>query len=179
MPDCHPKDRTRITPEVDMTRLKPTRVAGLILLALGLLAGWQVSIIPAPPAYAEVGPHLVPGVTVALLSLLAIAYLLADWQTGQIDMIDDPEEAPNPGANKRLQWYGIGLIALMVLIPITGLGAAGAFAFVGIAKAFDSKRTTIDFLIGAIFTTVVDDFRAWPRCPARPPGERLLADGKF
>ena len=35
------------------------------------------------------------------------------------------------------------------------LGAAGAFAFVGIAKAFDSKRTTIDFLIGAIFTTVV------------------------
>ena len=155
MPDCHPKDRTRMTPEVNMTRLKPTRVAGLILLALGLLAGWQVSIIPAPPAYAEVGPHLVPGVTVALLSLLAIAYLLADWQTGQVDMIDDPEETPNPGANKRLQWYGIGLAALMVLIPITGLGAAGAFAFVGIAKAFDSKRTIIDFLIGAIFTTVV------------------------
>jgi hypothetical protein len=35
------------------------------------------------------------------------------------------------------------------------LGPAGAFAFAGIAKAFDSKRTGADFVIGVIFTTLV------------------------
>ncbi|NBP37380.1 MAG: tripartite tricarboxylate transporter TctB family protein, partial [Betaproteobacteria bacterium] len=53
-----------------MMNLRPTRIAGLILLALSLLAGWQVSLIPSPPVYAEVGPHLVPGVAVLMLGLL-------------------------------------------------------------------------------------------------------------
>jgi putative tricarboxylic transport membrane protein len=119
------------------------------------LAGWQVSLIPSPPVYAEVGPHLVPGVTVCLLGLLAMAYLIADHQHKQSDALDDPDEQPYVGAGKRLQWYGLGLIALMVLIPVAGLGPAGAFAFAGIAKAFDSKRTGADFVIGVIFTTLV------------------------
>ncbi|NBP38485.1 MAG: tripartite tricarboxylate transporter TctB family protein, partial [Betaproteobacteria bacterium] len=62
---------------------------------------------------------------------------------------------PNKGAGKRLQWYGLGLVALIVLIPVTGLGPAGAFAFAGIAKAFDSTKTWADLVIGIIFTTLV------------------------
>ncbi|MBU6286413.1 MAG: tripartite tricarboxylate transporter TctB family protein [Betaproteobacteria bacterium] len=138
-----------------MMNLRPTRIAGLILLALSLLAGWQVSLIPSPPVYAEVGPHLVPGVTVLMLGLLALAYLFADHRHQQADALNDPDEQPNKGAGKRLQWYGLGLVALIVLIPVTGLGPAGAFAFAGIAKAFDSTKTWADLVIGIIFTTLV------------------------
>ncbi|NDA20778.1 MAG: hypothetical protein EBZ09_06980, partial [Betaproteobacteria bacterium] len=109
-----------------MRRFKATRLAGLILLALSLVAGWQVTVIPSPPVYAEVGPHLVPGVSAVFLTLLALAYLLADRQGLSVDASDDPDERPHEGANKRLLWYGLGLLALIVLIPIAGLGPAGA-----------------------------------------------------
>lgn len=137
-----------------MRRFKATRLAGLILLALSLVAGWQVTVIPSPPVYAEVGPHLVPGVSAVFLTLLALAYLLADRQGLSVDASDDPDERPHEGANKRLLWYGLGLLALIVLIPIAGLGPACAFAFAGIAKAFDSRRTAADLAMGAVFTTL-------------------------
>ncbi|NBQ81348.1 MAG: hypothetical protein EBU09_05325 [Betaproteobacteria bacterium] len=85
-----------------MRRFKATRLAGLILLALSLVAGWQVTVIPSPPVYAEVGPHLVPGVSAVFLTLLALAYLLADRQGLSVDASDDPDERPHEGANKRL-----------------------------------------------------------------------------
>jgi len=135
--------------------VKPTRLAAWVLIGLGFVAIWQVSVIPAPPVYAEVGPRWAPAASAGLLTVLAIAYLLADRQGLNVDTLHDPEEGPLEGSGQRLKWFALGLIALIVLIPITGLGLAGALAFAGIAKAFGSERLQADLVIGAGFTALV------------------------
>lgn len=135
--------------------MKPTRLAAWILIGLGLLAAWQVSLIPAPPVYAELGPRFAPAVSAALLTALALAYWFADRKALNVDTLQDPEEGPLEGAASRIQWYALGLASLIILIPIAGLGPAGAVAFAGIARSFGSQRSLVDLAVGAAFTGLV------------------------
>jgi len=135
--------------------MRPTRLAGYALLAFALLAAWQVSVIPMPPVYAEVGPHPVPAFVAGGLLVLALGYLLADAKRPAPDAAQDPEEHALAGARARLGWFAAGLLGFGVLLPGLGLGPAGGLAFAAIARAFDSQRPLADLAMGSFFTALI------------------------
>lgn len=135
--------------------MRPSRLLGKLLLAFGLLAAWQVSVIPTPPVYAEVGPHPVPAFLAGLLILLALAFLLADAKQPAPDAALDPEESALAGASGRMVWFASGLAGFGLLLSTLGLGPAGAFAFAAIARSFASQRTLGDLALGGGFTALI------------------------
>lgn len=135
--------------------MRPTRLVGQLLLVFAVLSAWQVSVIPMPPVYAEVGPHPIPAAVSGLLLVLALGYLLADARTLAPDAAHDPEESALPDAGHRIGWFAAGLFAFCLLLPAAGLGPAGTLAFAAIARAFASRRPLSDLALGCAFTVVV------------------------
>jgi putative tricarboxylic transport membrane protein len=130
---------------------RPDLLAGLSVLALGLLALWQAVAIPASPIYAQVGPKLVPYLIAAgLLALgagLVVAALRGGWSA------DLPEVAEAPPANRRaLALMAAGLLANLVLIGPLGFVPAATVQYVLVCAAFGSRRPLRDLAIGLAVT---------------------------
>jgi len=120
------------------------------LLAVAAVAGWQLLLMPEPPAHAEVGPRAMPGALVVVLGALAIAYLLGALRGRQVDLLDDPAGSPLPGAGRRVALLALGLAAILVLTPAAGIGTACMLAFVLVARAFGSRRILRDLIAGLV-----------------------------
>jgi putative tricarboxylic transport membrane protein len=118
------------------------------LIAVAAIAAWQVSVIPAPPAFTTVGPSVMPSALVVVLALIAVLYLVQSVRGASPDVLHDPEEGPLPGRRGRTAWLAGGLAALLLLIPTAGIGVAGIVSFLLIARAFDSRRLLRDLLVG-------------------------------
>lgn len=142
-----------------MTRAARSRrgaiVTALALLAIVLVAAWQVWVIPQPAGFAEVGPVAMPAVLVLLLAIAALVYLRQAWRGEAVDVLDDPDEAPLAGGRGRVAWIVAGLAAMMLFTPFFGVGVACVLAFVLVARAFDSRRWLRDLVVGLIFVFVV------------------------
>jgi putative tricarboxylic transport membrane protein len=126
------------------------------LIAVVAVAAWQVVVIPTPPAFTSVGPSVMPAAVVAVLGLLAIAYLVASLRGRSPDVLHDPEEGPLPGRVRRTAWLALGLAAMLFLTPLAGVGFAGVVSFVLIARAFESVRWLRDLLVA-----VATSFSLW------------------
>ena len=129
-------------------------MAGL-LLACVALAAWQVGSIPEASFAVGAGPRAMPAALVALLGALALAY---GWQAlrGRCeDARNDPEQTPLPGAAVRLAAIVAGLAAMLLVIPLAGIGPACMAAFVLVARAFGSRRLLRDLLVGGAFVFVL------------------------
>lgn len=130
----------------------PGRRRGAIAFALALgalvaVAAWQVTVIPAPPAFTSVGPSVMPATVVIVLAVLVLGYLVQSLRGGSPDMLHDETEGPLPGRARRLGWLLLGLAAMLTLTPFAGIGAAGIVSFVLIARAFDSRRWLRDLIV--------------------------------
>jgi putative tricarboxylic transport membrane protein len=129
------------------------RRRGAIMFAVALIvavaiAAWQVSVIPAPPAFTTVGPGVMPTAVVVVLGLIVLLYLVQSLRGASPDVLHDTEEGPLPGRIGRTAWLAGGLAALLLLIPTMGIGIAGIASFMLIARAFDSRRPVRDVVVG-------------------------------
>jgi putative tricarboxylic transport membrane protein len=128
----------------------------LALLAVVGIAAWQVVLIPVPPSFTAVGPTVMPAAVVAVLALLALAYLVQGLRGRSPDKLHDETEGPLPGRLRRAGWLTLGLLSILLLTPYAGIGAAGVAAFVLVARAFDSNRWLRDLLIA-----IATSFSLW------------------
>ncbi len=128
--------------------MTPLRVA-VLLLALGLVAAWQASVIPESLMQMTVGPQLVPAVVAGALLVLAVAYGLSAWRGQQADESLEPEHSPLPGANRRLAFLLGGGVAFMALVAPLGFIIPGTLCGLGVARAFDAPLSLRSGLICA------------------------------
>lgn len=121
--------------------------------AVALLAA--VAQIPRPVLDDGLGPRMLPALTAGFLLVLAMGFTQAAWQGRVPDAANNPEEAPDPGGLRRVAWLVAGLALLFGLLAYTGVGPAGAFAFVFFSRAFGSQSLPRALLIGTCLTLVI------------------------
>ena len=108
------------------------------LLALGLVAAWQVTIIPESPIQMPVGPVLTPGVVAGLLLLLGVLYGISAWRGRQVDAVEGDDGQPLPGANQRMLVLLAGGAAFIALVVPLGFVIPATLCGMGVARAFDA-----------------------------------------
>lgn len=131
-----------------MSAWGPARVGDLavggILAALGLFIGVETILtIPAGPSYAAVGPRAFPGLIGA--GLVGIGALLASRAVRQAGTAED---------DSRYDWSAVlwivaTLASQIVLLAWVGWVPAATLVFVGVARAFGSRKWWRDALLGA------------------------------
>ena len=117
--------------------MTPLRVA-CCLLVLGLVAAWQVTVIPESPIQMPVGPVLTPAVVAGLLVFLGVLYGFSAWRGRQVDAIEGDDGQPLPGANQRMLTLLMGGVAFMALVVPLGFVIPATLCGMGIARAFDA-----------------------------------------
>jgi len=117
--------------------MTPLRVA-YCLLALGLVAAWQVTIIPESPIQMPVGPVLTPGVVAGLTLLLGVLYGISAWRGRQVDAVEGDDGQPLPGANQRMLVLLAGGAAFIALVVPLGFVIPATLCGMGVARAFDA-----------------------------------------
>lgn len=117
--------------------MTPLRVA-YCLLALGLVAAWQVTVIPESPIQMPVGPVLTPGVVAGLLLLLGVLYGISAWRGRQVDAVEGDDGQPLPGANQRMLVLLAGGAAFIALVVPLGFVIPATLCGMGVARAFDA-----------------------------------------
>ncbi|EYC50242.1 hypothetical protein AZ34_03560 [Hylemonella gracilis str. Niagara R] len=118
-------------------RFTPGRLA-LLLVALAVVAAWQVTVIPESMIQMAVGPVLVPGVVVAMLVVLALAYGWSAWRGRQVDDAQIEDHEPLPGGDRRLLFLLGGGVLFMALVQPLGFIIPAALCGMGVARAFDA-----------------------------------------
>jgi hypothetical protein len=126
--------------------MTPLRVSAL-LVALCLVAAWQVTVIPESLMQMTVGPVFAPAAIVIVLSVVSLAYGWSAWRGHQVDESTQPGQEPLPGANTRMLWllgggagFIAGVIPLGFVLPATVCGMC-------IARAFDAPLAPKSALI--------------------------------
>jgi putative tricarboxylic transport membrane protein len=127
---------------------KPVRagiVIGLLLLLFAAVIFWQITRIPSEPAYARIGPALIPlllGFMVLALSAAVLAQsALGRWQS------DAP---PASFQSAPLLWLAAGLLINLLVIAQVGFILASTALFLCTARGFGSRRPVRDALFGFV-----------------------------
>jgi hypothetical protein len=110
----------------------------VLLVGLAAAAAWQVTVIPESMIQMAVGPVLVPGVVVAMLAVLALAYGWSAWRGRQVDDAQIEDHEPLPGGDRRLLFLLGGGVLFMALVQPLGFILPAALCGMGVARAFDA-----------------------------------------
>lgn len=121
---------------------------GLGVCVLALVVGWQTTLIPDNAVYAKVGPKVIPWLATGLLGVLGVALTLQGWRGGW--------EHEDAGA---LDYASLGLMVLglvlnVALIDVSGFIIASTVLFALTARAFGSRRSLRDAVIGFALATI-------------------------
>jgi len=112
--------------------------AALFVVALGVVAAWQATVIPTSPIYAQVGPKAVPYLIAAGLLLLGVALTIVALRGGWSRDIEELQDAP-PANLRALGLLLAGLLANLALIGPFGFTVAATAQFALVAAAFGSR----------------------------------------
>jgi len=133
--------------------MTPFRVA-LGLLAVCLVAAWQVAVIPESAIQMTVGPVLMPGLLVGALALSAVCYALSAARGREPDESHEPDQTPLPGARARFAYLLGGGVVFMALVGPLGFVVPAALCGMAVARAFDAPLGAKSLLIcGGIAAT--------------------------
>ena len=132
----------------------PDLAVGLFVLALGGLALWQASAIPASPIYAQVGPKAVPYAVAAGLLALGAGLTVSALRGGWSWTLEEVQAAP-PANWRALGLLLAGLAANLVLIGPFGFSVAATAQFVLTAAAFGSRRLLRDLVLALVLSLLV------------------------
>jgi putative tricarboxylic transport membrane protein len=113
------------------------------IVFLGLIAGWQTTLIPQS-AYAAVGPRAFAWATSAMLVGMGLLLIKDAVSGGWSHESDEFGEVDWRGGF----WLIAGLIINVALIETLGFILTSTLLFICTAKAFGSGRLTRDALIG-------------------------------
>jgi putative tricarboxylic transport membrane protein len=130
---------------------KPESLLALGVIALGILALYESTLIPVSPMYAQVGPTAVAYVASLLLVGLGIGLLVESLRGS---WISPPEETEIQLDLRALAWMLLGLVLNIGLIGPLGFIPASTLLFACTARAFGSRRPVRDALIGLAFAAI-------------------------
>jgi putative tricarboxylic transport membrane protein len=126
-------------------------------VGFGLLVIWQTTQIRLTPAYALVGPRVIPYIVGAGLTLVGI-WLAVEALRGGTAVVSAESEDADP--TLPTDWRTVGLLALallayLLLLERAGFIIASVVLFVAAALAMGSRRLIRDIAIGVILATVL------------------------
>jgi putative tricarboxylic transport membrane protein len=122
---------------------------GVGVIALSGVLAWQVTQIPPSPLYAAVGPSVFPWIAVGMLAVLGVVLTFQAWTGGWAD--DEPHDPLDPVG---LAWFAGGAILNILLIERIGFILSSTILFICTARAFDSRRTLRDAIVGFLLALV-------------------------
>lgn len=125
-------------------------IVALSTILLGLVVGWQTSLIPTSPLYAQVGPKLAPSLAALGLVGLGLALMASAVRGGW----QPEEEKETPPDRLALAWVFAGLGLNVILIGPAGFTIASIVLFICVARGFGSRALVRDAAIGATFALV-------------------------
>ena len=136
-----------------MTEPTPSRPwwLGIAVVLMGAVCLYASSSLPATAQYAAIGPGLF--VTIAGLGLVVLGtLLLIQIARGEKFEPQDTENAlGNQPMDKRAFFTALAATMVPALtIEILGLPLTAMLSFLLVARAFGSKRTVLDLIIGFI-----------------------------
>jgi len=130
---------------------------GLGVVVLGGLMVWQTTLIRLTPAYAKVGPRVIPfivsGGLIVFGLFLAGAALTGRSTAGSADSEDVDLSLPTDWRTVGL--LTLALVAYLILIEPVGFIIASAVLFAGAAFAMGSRRVARDIAVGVILATIL------------------------
>lgn len=122
------------------------------LLALGIAMAAGTYLLPNTTGYAQVGPRLFPGLIAGGLILISLLLLGQALFTGFRNAPDRAGKRFDWGA---FAWLSAGVAAQMALIAHLGFILTSTLLFFTVARAFGSRRTPRDVLLGLVLATLV------------------------
>ena len=148
-------------PEADPSRSSRFDWGELLLaaaaVALGAAVVWQTTEIRVTPAYAKVGPRVIPYIVGTGLVVVGL-WLAVEALTGRATAPSAESEDADPALST--DWRTVGLLALalvgyLLLIERAGFVVASALLYVGAAWAMGSRRLVRDVAIGVTLAVVL------------------------
>ena len=122
----------------------------LAVVAFGAAIVWQTTQIRISPAYAKVGPRVIPYIVGSGLVLVGL-WLAIEALTGRaaVPSADSEDVDPTlPTDWRTVGVLGLSLIAYLLLLEPAGFVVASALLFAGAAFAMGSRRTVRDAALG-------------------------------
>jgi putative tricarboxylic transport membrane protein len=137
--------------------VRPSAAQGELWMAVGVVAyGLFLMVetwaIPVSPGYAQIGPRVFPWVISGALIVLG-GVLVGEALSGRWTY----EEGEEPGEFHRAPffWLVIGFALYLATVQSAGFPIASALLFAAAARAFGSRRTALDLIIGLVLAVVV------------------------
>ncbi|MBM3487814.1 MAG: tripartite tricarboxylate transporter TctB family protein [Alphaproteobacteria bacterium] len=127
----------------------PEIAIGLGVVALAAVVVVSTAQLARPPAYAQVGPAVMPYAVAAGLALLGSLLLVQGFRGGWRSAAG--EESGPTAASARVLWLVGGLVANALLMPWLGFILTSTLLFGATARAFGSMRPARDIAIGFAF----------------------------
>jgi putative tricarboxylic transport membrane protein len=123
-------------------------VAGLLLVAVGVLIAWSTSLMRVPPMHAKVGPQLFPYFASAGLLVVGICFVVQALRAHPDRLMADTETT---------EWGSLAFICggfLFQIVFITTLGfiLSSTVLFVAVAMGFGSRHYVRDTVIALLLS---------------------------
>lgn len=133
-------------------------VLALAVVAFGAAVVWQTTQIRVTPAYAKVGPRVIPFIVGGGLILLGL-WLATEAATGR-GGAPTSDESEDVDPTLPADWPVVGMLAVALvvyglLIEPAGFVVASALLFAGAAFAMGSRRYGRDAAVGVLFAVVL------------------------
>jgi putative tricarboxylic transport membrane protein len=128
-------------------RARGDTAVGVGVVLLGLLVGWQTTLIPISAIYATIGPRAFPWVVAAALVVLGGLLVREGLRGGWAH-----EEGDEPINRRAVLWLGLGLVLNVALIDWVGFIVSSTLMFTCVARAFESDRPVRDLTIGFLLS---------------------------
>ncbi len=127
------------------------------VVIFGLLVVWQTTHIRVTPAYAKVGPRVIPYIVGSGLVLIGI-WVAIEALTGRGSAPTSESEDADPTLPTDWRTVGtiaIALVAYLLLMERAGFVIASALLYAGSAIAMGSRKIAQNLAIGLVLSTVV------------------------
>jgi len=138
---------------VDLAEL----VLAVGVVIFGLLIVWQTTHIRVTPAYAKVGPRVIPYIVGSGLVIIGV-WVAVEALTGRGSAPTSESEDADP--TLPTDWRTVGMIAValvayLLLMERAGFVIASALLYAGSAIAMGSRKVAQNIAIGVILSFVV------------------------
>ena len=117
--------------------------AGLGLIAVAALVGFDAARMQVPPSYAKVGPQIFPYAIALGLAICGLKLGYDAWRGAWLD-----SEEIEPAGWKAMAIPAVALLAQVYLFKPLGFVICASVVFLAVAYAFGSRRILRDGLIG-------------------------------
>ena len=129
----------------------------VVTAAFGAAVVWQATQIRLTPAYAKVGPRVIPYIVGTGLVMVGV-WLAVEALTGRAAAPSAESEDADP--TLPTDWQTVGLLALalvayLLLIELGGFVVASALLYAGAAFAMGSRRVARDIATGVVLATML------------------------